>query len=242
MQQDQGRSGTVVHDSIDDVRSVIRRVSLLTEQRVQKHGQAMYRGGSDGLQTRGAQRIVSVQTRMELDAGETVARQARDLVDDPTRVGAPGRVDARDRHEALIRGVRAFQDVRIVDDTDEPDQAGPFDPGAVELHHEPRVARIVPAVQPPAAAGDVHERIEARHTCFRGTATALPMAEFPASRFTANSSIQRPANVVQRSGASGSIGSTPCGHAALKYTTSPGSATSSITRSRPSAICTNRPP
>jgi len=79
---------------------------------------------------------------------------------------------------------------------------------------------VAPQWPPPygsgAAAGDVHERVEARHTCFRGTATALPMAEFPARRFTANSSIQRPANVVHRIGSSGSIGCTPCGHDALK--------------------------
>ena len=48
------------------------------------------------------------------------------------------------------------------------------------------------------------------------TGTALPMAVLAASRLTANSSIQRPAKVVQRNGASGSIGATPCGHAALK--------------------------
>jgi hypothetical protein len=42
------------------------------------------------------------------------------------------------------------------------------------------------------------------------------MAEFPARRFTANSGIQRPGERRPAGGASGSIGSTPCGHAALK--------------------------
>src|SRR5439155_6756183 len=145
---------------------------------------------------------------MELDPRKAGPGNPGDFVQNCALVNTPRRVHDRDRHEPLIRGVRAFQDVLIVDDTREPDEAGPGDTGAVELPHESRVARVVLAVYPSAVSRDVHERVETCHGYARGMAAALPMLVFPASRFTAKSSIHRPANAVQRSGASGSIGST----------------------------------
>src|SRR5262249_20715224 len=240
VQQDDGRVGTVVHDRVDDIGGGRRRQPRLAEQRVEKDDEPTLRRGLDRLERRRAERIEPVQPRMQLDAAEPLRRKPLELPSGRRAPDARG-IEAGDRHEAIARGRGAFEHVLVVDDAGEPDEARAVDAAAIELGHQAREARVVAAVDPAAVARDVHEGVETLHAG-GGSWTALPMAVLPASRFTANSSIQRPANVVHRIGASGSIGSTPWGHDALKYTTSPGSATSSITRSRPSAIWTKRPP
>jgi hypothetical protein len=74
---------------------------------------------------------------MELDPREARRGNPPDLIDDRGLIGASKRVHSRDRHQAIVRSARAFQDVLIVDDARESDEAGPGDTGAVELPHEP---------------------------------------------------------------------------------------------------------
>ena len=115
------------------------------------------------------------------------------------------RVHARDRHETLIRGVRAFQDEgcrrrRPADET------GPGDSATIELGRA-AVARVVSSFSHVPLRGRAQENRNASH--FRGSVTALPMAEFQrgGSRRTAASSGRRTSS--SGAGTSGSIGSTP---------------------------------
>ena len=80
MQEDDRRTGTLVSDTIDDVGRVGRCLRLLAEQRIQKHGHAMTRRGSNRLQALRAHRVVTVEPWMELDASKAVLRQSGDLV------------------------------------------------------------------------------------------------------------------------------------------------------------------
>src|SRR4030095_14222280 len=107
VQQDDRRTGTLVSDTIDDVGRVGRCLRLRAEQRIQKHGHAMTRRGSNRLQALRAHRVVTVEPWMELDASKAILGQTGDLLHDGALVGVPGWVDARDRHETLIRCVRA---------------------------------------------------------------------------------------------------------------------------------------